>query len=78
MRVPREIETVQELMALHEPWVTSAASEVLRVLETHGGRASLDQEGLIVVEVDDEALDETNAELATLGCRLSKELLHRV
>lgn len=76
MRVPRQIETVEELMALHEPWVTSNASQVLQVIKSYGGQTSLDGEGLIVVEVDDARLEEMNTELARLGCRLSKELLH--
>jgi hypothetical protein len=76
MRVPRQIQTVAELMALHEPWVTSSASDVLQVIESHGGQPSLDGEGLIVVAVDDEKVEEINLELARLGCRLSNELLH--
>jgi hypothetical protein len=78
MQAPRKIETVEELMALHEPWVTSGASQVLRTIEARGGEACLDEEGLIVVDVSDERLDETNAELGTLGCRLSNESLHVV
>jgi hypothetical protein len=74
--VPRAIETVEELMALHEPWVTSSAQRVLSVVRNHGGDMSLDAEGLIVVDVEDAALGELNAELAALGCTLSNELLH--
>jgi len=70
------ISTVQELMALHEPWVTSSAGQVLATIRNHGGQASLDEEGLIVVEVDDSMLAGVNAELAALGCTLSNELLH--
>jgi hypothetical protein len=74
--VPGPIKTVEELMALHEPWVTSSAQQVLSVVRNHGGEMSLDDEGLIVVEVDDAALGELNTALATLGCTLSNELLH--
>lgn len=63
-------------MVLHEPWVTSNASEVLEVIESHGGQTSLDDEGLIVVEIDDGRLEQLNGELATQGCRLSNDLLH--
>lgn len=76
MRVPRQIETVEELVALHEPWVTSDASQVLQVIQAYGGQTSLDQEGLVVVEVEDGRLEELNTELATLGCRLTNELVH--
>ncbi len=76
VRVSRPIETVAELMALHEPWVTSNASDVLRVIADHGGQLSLDDDGLIVVEVDDAKLEELNEELSVRGCRLSNELLH--
>jgi hypothetical protein len=75
---PQPINTVQGLMALHEPWVTSSAEQVLAAIRKHGGRASLDEEGLIVVEVDEPALAGLNAELAALGCTLSNELLHTV
>jgi hypothetical protein len=75
---PQPITTVQELMALHEPWVTSSAQSVLAVIRNHGGQASLDEEGLIVVEVDEAMLAGLNAELAALGCTLSNELLHTV
>ncbi len=78
VRVSRPIETVAELMALHAPWVTSNASDVLRVIEDHGGKLSLDGEGLIVVEVDEEQLEGLNEELMVRGCRLSDELLHTV
>lgn len=63
-------------MVLHEPWVTSNASEVLEVIESHGGQTCLDDEGLIVVEIDDGRLEQLNGELATQGCRLSNDLLH--
>ena len=73
---PGPIETVEALMALHEPWVTSDARRVLRVIGAQGGSASLDDEGLIVVEVGDENLERLNTELARFGCRLSNDLLH--
>jgi hypothetical protein len=73
---PQAISTVQELMALHEPWVASSAERVLGVIRKHGGETSLDEDGLIVVEVDDSDLGELNVELASLGCTLSNELLH--
>ncbi len=73
---PQPITTVQELMALHEPWVTSSAESVLAAIRNHGGQASLDEEGLIVVEVDESLLAGLNSELAALGCTLSNELLH--
>ncbi len=76
MKVPRQIDTVEELMALHEPWVTSNASQVLQVIKAYGGQVSLDEEGLIVIEVNDAKLEEMNTELARLACRLSNELLH--
>ncbi len=71
-----QIRTVGELMVLHQPWVTSQASQVMGVIEAHGGRASFDEEGLIVVDVVDDRLQRINAELAAVGCRLSGELLH--
>jgi hypothetical protein len=74
--VSRQIETVEELMSLHEPWVTSTASQVLQVIKTCRGQAFLDHEGLIVVEVADDQLEEMNNELARLHCTLSNELLH--
>lgn len=74
--VSRSIQSVAELMALHEPWVTSNASEVLRVIAGHGAQLSLDDEGLILVEVDDAKLSEMNDELSACGCRVSNELLH--
>jgi hypothetical protein len=74
--VSRQIQTVEELMALHGPWVTSNASQVLQVITAYGGDTFLDEEGLIVVELDDGIVEEMNAELARLGCRLSNELLH--
>jgi hypothetical protein len=74
--VSRSIGTVEELMTLHEPWVTSEALRVLAVIRSYGGEPSLDQEGLIVVETDERKLEELNAELAALGCGLSDELLH--
>ena len=73
---PRPIDTVADLMALHDPWVTSGAQQVLEVLDNHDVEPSLDEEGLIVVEVDDARLDQLNQELARLGCILSSELLH--
>ena len=76
VRVSGQIGTVEELMALHEPWVTSDASQVLHLIESHGAQTSVDEEGLIVVEIDDGKLGEINTELARLGCRLSNELLH--
>jgi len=63
-------------MHLHQPWATSNAHDVLEVVLTHGGRVSLDDEGLIVVDVDDADLGQLNAELGRLGCTLSNELLH--
>lgn len=65
-------------MALHEPWVTSSARHVLQVIEAYGGQTFLDEEGLIVVEVDEEKMEETNLELARHGCKLSSELLHTI
>lgn len=76
IQAPKEIATVEELMALHDPWVTSSAPEVLQTISAFGGQTSLDAEGLIVVEVEDRKLDELNARLAELGCRLSNDLLH--
>lgn len=67
---------MNELVALHEPWVTSNASEVLEVIESHGGQMFLDDDGLIVVEIDDARLEQLNGELATQGCRLSNDMLH--
>ena len=75
---PRPIETVEELMALHEPWATSRAQHVLQVLDDHGLEPSLDDEGLIAVEIDDTRLNQVNQDLARLGCTLSNELLHTV
>lgn len=74
--VSRFIQTFAELMALHQPRVTSNATDVLRVMAGHGGQLSLDDEGLIVVEVDDAKLSEMNDELSACGCRVSNELLH--
>jgi len=76
VRVPKYIQTVEDLMALHEPWATCNALKVLRVIRAYGGQTSLDEEGLIVVEIDDGKREEMNTELARLGCRLSNELLH--
>ena len=73
---PDPIDTVADLMALHEPWATSSAQQVLEVLDNHDAALSFDEEGLIVVEVDDAKLDQLNQELARLGCTLSGELLH--
>ena len=75
MAIP--IDTAEELMRLHQPWVTSQASSVLNTLHSHGAITSLD-EGLVVVEIDEGALEQANAELSTLGCTLSNELLHTV
>jgi hypothetical protein len=74
--VPGPIKTVEELMALHEPWVTSSAPQVLSVVRNRGGEMSLDDEGLIVVDIEDSLLGELNSELEALGCTLSNELLH--
>ena len=65
-------------MLLHEPWVTSDASKVLGSIHAHGGQPSLDQEGLIVVEIDENKLDLVNSELAGFQCELSNQLLHTV
>jgi hypothetical protein len=73
---PKHIETAEELMLLHQPWATSNARDVLEVVAAHRGRLSLDDEGLIVVDVDDADLEQLNAELGRLGCTLSNELLH--
>ena len=63
-------------MLLHQPWATSRAGEVLEVVRAHGGRVSLDEEGLIVVDVDEAEFERLNADLGRLGCALSGELLH--
>ena len=73
---PRFIETVEELMILHGPWVTATPSQVLAAIRKHGGEASFDEEGLIIVEIDEANLGQANSELAGLGCTLSNELLH--
>ena len=78
LRAPTRIQGVEELMALHEPWATSNASEVLRVIQAYGGQTSLDDEGLILVEIDDGKLEQMNAELARLGCAVSNKLSHTV
>lgn len=75
---PGVIKTVDQLMVLHEPWATSTAQQVLSAVRNHGGEMSLDDEGLIVVDVEEGALGELNTELAVYGCRLSNELLHTV
>jgi hypothetical protein len=75
---PRTIETAEELIRLHEPWATARASEVLRIIGAHGGTLSLDEEGLIVVEIDDSRLADLNLELARAGCVVSQDLLHEV
>ena len=75
---PKTIETVEELMRLHEPWVTSDARQVLEVIRAHRGGVSLNDEGLVVVELDHSQLGQLNAELGQLGCAVSKDLLHRV
>lgn len=76
--VARPIDSVEELMLLHQPWVTSKASDVLETVHSHGGEASLDDEGLVVVEIDDAKVEQANAELSALGCTLSNDLLHTV
>jgi hypothetical protein len=76
--VARPIDSLEELMLLHQPWVTSKASDVLETVHSHGGKTSLDDEGLVVVEIDDAQLEQVNARLSTLGCTLSNELLHTV
>ena len=76
--VSGHIRSVEQLMALHEPWVTSNAHQVLQIIRAHGGQTSLDEEGLITVEVEREELAELNADLAKHGCTLSNELLHTV
>ena len=76
--VSGQIRSVKQLMALHEPWVTSHTHQVLQIIRAHGGRTSLDNEGLITVEVGREKLEEINADLAKHGCTLSNELLHTV
>jgi hypothetical protein len=76
--VASPISSVEELMVLHQPWVTSKASDVLETVHAHGGKASLDDEGLVVVEMDEAGLERANAELGALGCTLSNGLLHTV
>jgi hypothetical protein len=76
--VARPIGGVEELMSLHEPWVTSRASDVLETVFSHGGELSLDDQGLIVVDIDEKGLEQANAQLSTLGCVLSRDLLHTV
>lgn len=78
LRAPNPIQTAEELMRLHEPWVTSSASEVLRTINAHGGQVSLDDEGLLVVDIDRAGVKGLNAKLASLGCLVSEELLHTV
>jgi hypothetical protein len=73
---PSLIESVEELMTLHGPWVTSSPAQVLAVIRRHDGEASLDEEGLIRIELDEAKLGQANSELAELGCTLSNELLH--
>jgi hypothetical protein len=73
---PSLIQTAEQLMTLHGPWVTSSPAQVLAVIHKHGGEAALDEQGLITVEVDEAKLEQVNAELAALGCTLSNELLH--
>jgi hypothetical protein len=65
-------------MLLHQPWVTSRASDVLETVLSHGGQTSLDDEGLVVVDIDDAKLERANADLVTLGCTLSNDLLYTV
>ena len=76
--VAKPIDTVEELMLLHQPWVTSKASDVLETVHSHGGETSLDDEGLVVVDIDDAKVEQANAELSSLGCALSNDLLHTV
>jgi len=76
--VARPIDTVEELMLLHQPWVTSKASDVLEAVHSHGGRTLLDDQGLAVVEIEEAKLEQANAELSALGCTLSDDLLHTV
>jgi len=76
--VAQPIDSVEELMLLHQPWVTSQASDVRDTILSHGGKTFLDDEGLVVVEIDEASLEEVNAELGTLGCTLSNDLLHTV
>jgi hypothetical protein len=75
---PKSIETVEQLMRLHEPWVTSNTSHVLELINAHGGHVSLNDEGLIVVEVDSSQLDQLNSGLALVGCVVNSELLQTV
>jgi hypothetical protein len=75
---PGIIETTGQLMRLHEPWATSNSSDVLRVLQFHGASTTLDEEGLIVVQVEDSELAGLNQDLGRLGCRVSSEMLHNV
>ncbi len=76
--VSEQIRSVEQLMALHEPWVTSSTHQVLQIIGAHGGHTGLDNEGLITVEVGRQNLEEINADLAKHGCTLSNELLHTV
>jgi hypothetical protein len=76
--VAKPIDSVEELMLLHQPWATSKASDVSETVHSHGGKVTLDHEGLVVVEIDDAGLEQANAELSTLGCTLSNDLLHTV
>jgi hypothetical protein len=76
--VAQPIDSVEELMLLHQPWVTCQASEVLETIFSYGGRTSLDDEGLVAVDIDEASLEEVNAKLRTLGCTLSNDLLHTV
>jgi len=76
--VSGQIRSVEQLMALHEPWVTSNTHQVLQIIRAPGGHTSLDNEGLITVEVGREKLEEINVDLAKHGCTLSNELLHTV
>ena len=76
--VAKPIDTVEELMLWHQPWATSKASDVSETVHSHGGKTSLDDEGLVVVEIDDAKLGQVNAELRKVGCTLSNDLLHTV
>ncbi len=65
-------------MKAQAPWVTSPPQEVLQALENHGATLTIDEEGLIVVEVCESILEEVNATLRGMGCALSNEPLERV
>lgn len=75
---PKTIESAEELMRLHEPWVTSNTRQVLELIDAHGGRVFLNEEGLVVVELAHSQLDQLNSQLALVGCAVSGELLQTV